>query len=291
MANDRRVGIVVDSAASLPASAHRLGGMHLVPMRLALGDRTYADGEDLSPAEFYRMLRVSSDRPTTSAPSPAAFLEGFRGAAQGAESVLCLTVASSFSASFDSAVSAAREAETAIPGLEVTVLDSGTAAGGEGLVALAAWRAAGEGQSLQRVKAAAEAVIAKVRLLAFVDTLRYLWKGGRVPGLAHAGASLLRIKPLFELAEGEITSMGRPRTTRNAVKRLEELMRDRVADGRVHAAVLHADAAAPAEALRLWIESEFECEELFVSEFSPVMGAHIGPGLVGVAFWTEGSSS
>ncbi len=288
MATDRRVGIVVDSAASLPPDAHRLEGLHLVPMRLTFGDRTYDDGEELSPAEFYRMLRDSSDLPTTSAPSPAAFLKAFTHASREVEAVLCLTVASRFSASSDSAVSAAREAGTATPGLEVIVLDSGTAAGGEGLVALEAWRAAGDGQDLEQVKAAAEAVIARVRLLAFVDTLHYLWKGGRVPGIAHAGASLLRLKPMFELAEGEVTSVARPRTTRNAVKKLKELMGDRVAADRpVHAAVLHADAAAPAEELHSWIESEFECEELYVSEFSPVMGAHIGPGLVGVAFWTE----
>ena len=288
MASDRKVGIVVDSAASLPPEAHRAKGLRVVPMRLTFGERTYADGEDLSTTQFYRMLRKSDDMPATSSPSPAAFLKGFRDASPSAQSVLCLTVASRFSSSFDSATRAAQEAGTALPGLEVTVLDSGTAAGGEGLVAMEAWRAAGDGLGLQEVKAAAEAVIRRVRLLAFVDTLRYLWKGGRVPGIAHAGASLLRLKPMFELADGEITSVARPRTTRNAVRKLKELLRLRIADGPVHAAILHADADGLAEELREWVQSDFECADTYVSEFTPVMGAHIGPGLVGVAFWTGG---
>ena len=288
MANQRRVAIIVDSAASLPSNADHLSGLDLVPMRLVLEGRTYSDGEDLTPSDFYRMLRASSDITTTSAPSPAAFLEGFHRASEHADAILCLTVAARFSASFDSAMSAAREAINTMPNIEVTVLDSGTAAGGEGLVALEAWRAAGDGQNLAQVKAAAEYVISRVRLLAFVDTLRHLWKGGRVPGIAHAGASLLRIKPMFELAGGEIIAVARPRTTRNAVKRLERLMTEHLENsGPVHVAVLHADAAIAAGELRVWIESQFECEELYISEFSPVMGAHIGPGLVGVSFWSK----
>ena len=133
----------------------------------------------------------------------------------------------------------------------------------------------------------AKAISEKVRLLAFVDTLYYLWKGGRVPRLAHAGTSLLKLKPVFELAQGEANSLARPRTTRRAIERLVELMHDRVSSEAVHATVMHADAANAAEELRVRVESEFDCAELFVSEFTPVMGAHIGPGLVGVAFWCE----
>jgi DegV family protein with EDD domain len=142
--------------------------------------------------------------------------------------------------------------------------------------------------SLDDVRAAAEAVAPKVRLLAFVDTLYYLWKGGRVRRIAHVGTSLLKIKPTLELARGEIKVVARPRTYRKAASRLLELMHERAEPGRIHATVCHADAADAAEDVRRRVEAEFTCEELFVSEFTPVMGAHIGPGLVGVAFWSEG---
>ena len=291
MVSRSSVAIVVDSAASLPPEMAARPQFYVAPMRLTIGGRTYLDGEDLSPSSFYRMLRESGTPASTSSPSPGAFLEAFRRAEEEAQSVLCLTVASRFSASFDSAQTAAQEAEGALSGVQVSVLDTRSAAGGEGLVALEAWRAAQEGHSLPQVAAAAEGVIAKVQLLAFVDTLYYLWKGGRVPRIAHTGSSLLGIKPLFELTQGEIRTVARPRTHKRALRRLVELMRERAEQGRVHATVMHADAASAAEELRQQVETEFSCEELFVSEFTPAIGAHIGPGMLGVAFWIEPSTT
>ena len=281
------VSIVVDSAASLPDEIAGSPQIHVVPMRVTLGGKTYADGRDLSPSDLYRLLRESPELPSTSAPSPASFLEAIRVAAAEAQSVLCLTVGSQFSASFESASVAARNKEEAISGLEVSVLDTGSAAGGQGLIALEAWRAAKEGRGLPDVRATAERVMSRVKLLAYVDTLYYLWKGGRVPRVAHAGASLLKIKPVFELAQGQVHTVARPRTRRRAMAKLLELMRVRVKADAVHATVMHADAADAAEELRLRVEAEYACDELFVSEFTPAMGAHIGPGLVGVAFWGE----
>ena len=121
-----------------------------------------------------------------------------------------------------------------------------------------------------------------------MDTLYYLWKGGRVPGIAHAGASLLKLKPIFELSQSEVRSIAKPRTAHRAREKMIELMAERVADSTVHAIVMHVAAFEDAEQLRRSVGERFECSELFVSEFTPVMGAHIGPGMVGVAFWTEG---
>lgn len=284
---DSPVSIVVDSAASLSPEMAKRPRLHVVPMGLSFGATTYLDGSDLSPTDFYRMLKESPVLPTTSAPSPASFLDAFRQAAGESRSVLCLTVASRFSASFDSAEAAAREAKEALPDLEVSVLESQSAAGGEGLIALEAWRAATLDAGLNEVRQIAQKLIVQVRLLAFVDTLYYLWKGGRVPRIAHQGASLLRIKPLFELAQGQVRTVARPRTHRRAVRRLIEMMRQRVGPAPIHATVMHADAAEAAEDLRQQVEAEFPCQELFISEFTPVMGAHIGPGLLGIAFWSD----
>lgn len=245
------------------------------------------DGRHHSPTNFYRTLRRTSEVPTTSAASPGSYLDIFRQAAEEAESILCLTVASQFSASFDSAMAAVREAKEALPDTEIVVLDSESAAGGEGLIAMEAWRGASRGEAVDEVVAVARDVMPRVRLLAFVDTLRYLWKGGRVPGIAHAGTSMLRIKPLFELTQGKVRTVARPRTRQRAMARLLELMRQRVETGRVHATVMHADAFDAAEELRHRVEMSFHCHELFISEFSSVLGAHTGPGLLGIAFWSQ----
>ena len=281
-----RVAVVVDSAASLPENLARDAGVYVVPMSLELEGKTFLDGRDLAPAQFYRMLRESRALPKTSAPSPSRFLDAFKAAAELVPSVLCLTVSPRFSSSFEAARTAVGEAEETLPDLEIALLDSESAAGGQGLIALEAARAAESGRSLLEVVAEVRNIIPRVRLVAFLDTLQYLWKGGRVPGIAYMATSVLRIKPVFELSEGEVRSVARPRTTRRATQRLLDLMRERVGEAPVHAMVLHADAPAEAEQLRQTVDDQFYCQELRVGEFSPVMGAHTGPGLLGIAFWS-----
>ena len=287
MARDPRVAVVVDSGAGLPVELAQRAQIYVVPMIVTIGGKTYRDGYDLSPAEFYSELRDLRTPPKTSAPPPDAFLNAFRHASETVESVICLTVSPSFSATHDSASAAVRQAEQELPKLRISVLDTESAAGGEALVAMAAWRTAQEGAELDDVVESAKRVIERVTLLAFLDTLYYLWRSGRVRVFAHAGVSLLRLKPLFEMAHGEVHNLAQPRTRRRAIRRLLELTRERAGDGRLHATVMHANAESEAQDMMRALESGFRCEELFISEFSPVMGAHTGPGLMGIAFWTE----
>ena len=174
-----------------------------------------------------------------------------------------------------------------MPSTKIRVLDSQSAAGSQALIALEAWRAAQQGATLARAEMNATRVIERVSLLAFVDTLRYLRRSGRVPLAAHIGASLMKIKPLFRLQHSQITTVARPRTRRTGIRRMLELMRDDAGSGVIHAAVMHADAPEDAETIREFIAREYDCAELYISEFTPAMGAHIGPGLLGIAFWSE----
>ena len=279
--------IIVDSAASLPPDAANLSGIFAVPMTLTLDGASYLDGQDITPTQFYRRIKATDALPATSAPPPARYAAAFRRAAERHSAILCIATGARFSAAMDSAAIAAAEFRIERPEVPISLLDSAAAAGSVALAALNAWRTAQQGASLADTEAAATQVLERARLLAFVDTLRYLWKSGRVPAAAHLGASLLRIKPLFELAGGEVTTLARPRTRRSATRRMLELMREDAADGAIHAAVMHADAAQDAQALRARIAADFDCAELFVSEFTPVMGAHIGPGVLGVAYWRE----
>ena len=283
----RRTAIVVDSAASLPADLTGHSLLHIVPMRLNVAGATYEDGKDLATSDFYAMLKRAPGAATTSSPSPAAFLEAFESAAGHSDSILCIVVAAQFSATADAARAAVGEFQQGHPDHQVTVMDSRSAAGGQGLIATEALRRAEAGASLALVTEAAEKVRDRVRLLASVNTLFYLWKGGRVPRLAHAGASLLRLKPTFELHQAQIATVARPRTAKRALSKLVELMADRVGGQTVHASVMHAASEEAAAKLHERVLREFDCEETYVSEFSPVMGAHIGPGLLGVAFWAE----
>ena len=282
----RRVAIVVDSAATAPDSFLDDPGTFTVPMLIHVGERTYRDGVDLEASDFYAMQQKHVGRTSTSAPTPGDFLSAFEEAAQVADSILCITVSRSFSSSLDSAEAASRQFLGSRPDFELRVVDSQTAVGAQGLIAWQALKVASTGSALDDVHDAAMDVRQRVRLLAYVDTLYYLWKGGRVPGLAHLATSLLQLKPIFELEMSNISQVARPRTASHAVSKVVTLMKERVGEGRLHAMVMHAQAPEQADTLSSLIACEFECEELFVSEFTPVMGAHIGPGMVGVAFWS-----
>ena len=287
MSVSSKVAIVVDSAASLPPGFAECAGVYVAPMTVTLDGTSYRDGIDITNTEFYRRIRTASSPPTTSAPSTAAYVEVFNAACRDQDAILCITAGDRFSASFDSATAASEEMRATMPSVEIRVVDSQAAAGSQALVALHAWRAAQKGASMAQTVSEALVVTERVRLLAFIETLRYLRRSGRVPLVAHLGTSLMQIKPLFKLEKSEITTLARPRTRRAAIRRMIELMSSEADPGPLHVAIMHADAPQDADSIRDTVNDEFDCAELYISEFTPAMGAHIGPGLLGIAFWSE----
>jgi len=169
----------------------------------------------------------------------------------------------------------------------VHIVDTGTAVMAQGFVVLAAARAAQAGRTLDQVVQAAKAMMARVHLLAVQDRLDYLARSGRVPNVIALVGSALRIVPIFAIRHGEVSVVGQARTKPRAVQAMLEQMVARAGNRPVHAAVFHADVPDEAEELRAKIATRFDCVGLFVTEFTPVMGAHTGPGLLGVAFYTE----
>ncbi len=283
----KKVAIVTDTTACIPREQVAKYGIVVVPVQLIFEDRTYRDGIDISPTEFYTLLRQANKLPTTSGSSPAPYLEAYRKASQRAESILCITEPSKFSAMFNSALVARGTAKTAIPNATIEVLDCDTAAAGQGLVTLAAAKEAASGGDLNEVTEKARNIMNRVNLFAMLDTLHYLVKGGRVPQAAALVNSLLKIKPIFRLNHADAHTVALPRSTPSAIKRMLKLMEQKVERGQpLHVAVMHANALDKAEVLRNRISSQFDCAELFITEFTPVMGVHTGPGLFGVAFYS-----
>ena len=287
MVHKREVAIVVDSSSCLPRELLEQWQVHTVPHELVIDDRTLRDGIDIGPTEFYQLLKNNRRLPTTSSPKPGSFLECFRLASTIANDVLCITLSANFSATYDSATAAARIAEQELPGSRVRVVDSQAAAGAEGLIALEASRAAFRGACLDEVISVVGRLIPRVSLLAFLDTLDYLRRSGRVPRAAAWAGLVLGIKPLAEMKQGEARVVEKPRSRSRAIQRLMELMMERVQRKPVHVNVMHANAAEDADKLSQRVHEDFNCRELFVSEFTPVMGVHLGPGLLGLAFFTD----
>jgi DegV family protein with EDD domain len=284
----RKVAIVTDTTACVPQEQVTRYDIEVVPVQLIFEDKTYRDGIDISPTEFYARLREVKKMPTTSASSPSPYLEAYQKASQKAPSILCLTEPSRFSAMFDSARVAVEMARNTLPGINIEVLECTTAAAGQGLVTLAAARAAALDRPLHEVKELTNNIMSRVNLFATLDTLQYLAKSGRVPQAAALVNSLLNIKPVFTLNHSDAHTVALPRTTKSAMKNMMKLMGREVVKGQsLHVAVMHADALDKAIALKNRIASHFKCEEIFITEFTPVMGVHTGPGLFGVAFYGE----
>jgi len=283
----RKVAIVTDTTACIPREQVEKYDIEVVPIQLIFENRTYRDGIDISPTEFYALLRRAKKLPTTSSSSPGPYLEAYQQASKLAPNVLCITLSAKFSGIFNSARLAMEMAKTTLPNVVIEVLDSGTAAAAQGLVVLAAARAAASGQNLAEVMATARRVMSKVNLFATLDTLHYLARSGRVPQAAALVNSLLKIKPIFTLNHAEARTVALPRTIPSAIKRMLKIMEQKASkDQPLHVAVMHADALDQAIALKNRISSQFDCAELFITEFTPVMGVHTGPGLLGVAFYS-----
>ena len=283
----RSVAVVTDSASAIPPEMAAEFGIGIAPMEITIDGRTHIEGPSGSLKTFYDDLIRADKLPTTSAPKPRVWLDAINEAAKDYDSVLCVTLASNLSAAYDAARVAKDLAQSESPNTDIRVFDSKSAAGSQALIALAAARAAARGDSLDEVESAAEHVASRVRLLAFLETLKFIHKGGRVPRIAVWATQLLDIKPVLQFAGGRVGIIARPRSRRRAFDRLLRSARADLAGKRAHVNVMHADADEEAALLLATIGSEFDCRELFLTQFHPFMGAHTGPGLVAVAYWAE----
>lgn len=274
-----KVAVVTDSVATVPEQLIRELGIRVVPIILNHQGRSYRDGVDLTPREFYQLLRTSDELPTTSTPSVGDLAEVYADAARDAAGVVAIHVTSRLSATYETAVQAAQSIDA-----PVRVVDSRTATMAQGFVVLETARTAAAGADLETVAARATEMTTKVGFYAFFETLEYLHRGGRIGGAAALLGSALQFKPIIHLVDGQVEPYARPRTRRKATQAVLDAMADHVGDRPVHAAVMHADCLDDAEALRQRVADQFDCRELYVTEFTPVIGTHTGPGLLGLAF-------
>lgn len=281
------VAIVVDSTASLPAPLLARYPIHVVPMALAFEGRSYRDGVDLTPEDFFTLLAQTKRLPQTASPSPDDFLSAFQTAASHAQDILCLTLASELSGTNEAARGAQELARERLPRVTIRLMDTRTAGGAEALIALGAARAALAGKDLPQVTAVAEQIVQRVHFLGVLDTLYYLWKGGRAPWAALWISSLLNIKPILDIQGGRVRLLEKPRTRRRAVERLLAQVKQRAGSAPLRVNIMHANLPQEARQLQEQVESSFRCVEMFTSIFTPVIGAHTGPGLLGIAFHPE----
>ena len=280
-----RIRVITDSAADLPEEIARRLDIDVVSLNIRFGDEEFVDRVDLTPAQFWAKCKASKTLPETSAPSPGAFQDAYeRASADGCDGVIVLTISALLSATYQSAVVAADAVSDRI---DVRVIDTKAVSMGQGLLAIDIAEVAATGADLDQLVERFNALFPRVGVVAMLDTLEHLIKGGRVGGARALLGQVLSINPRLELRDGVVAEAGRQRTRAKALVAIAAAARSHAPLRRL--ALIHGASpeVATLQSLIEDIDTEFE---VIVTDIGPVVGTHGGPGIIGLT-WIEGSET
>lgn len=274
-----RIHVVTDSACDLAPDVAEARGVRVVPLTIRFGEEELVDQVELSAKEFWDRVVTGPHMPETAAPAPGAFQQAFLDAAEeGADGVLCINLSSGVSATYQAALTGASAVADRIP---VTVVDSRTLTMGTGLLVLAAAELAADGMDLDRLGATIEQMKTRARVYGVIGTLDYLRRGGRIGGAAHLIGSMLSIKPVIEVRDGVVEVESKQRTRVRSLEYLAAKVRDSAPVERL--AVVNG-AATDIDLLLGMMADVHDPSDTIVGDLGPVVGAHAGPGTIGVCF-------
>jgi len=283
------IAVVTDSCASIPPELVESLQIEVVPYYLHRGRETLRDGTDISPSEFFRWLATTETLPTTANPGPGDYLTAFDRAARRAEGIVSIHMTSKGSGAYQSACVAKEMAHTQLPTVKIEVVDTLQTAMVHGWAAVEAARAAQAGAGLDQVVATARRVADTGCMIQVADTLRFLYMGGRIGRAQNLMGTLLNVKPIVGMEEGIIVPFGQARSTSKAYAKILDLMGQHgAANSPIKVGITHVDAPKRAELLGGLVKQTFDCREFWISELSPALGVHAGPGTVGVNFFPVG---
>lgn len=284
-----KVLVMTDSVAGIPQNLAEEYQIKVVPAANIIYNGTnYIDGVTLSTSEAYGLIKKDPDRFTTSALSPGYFLDEYRKLSTKMQDILHITLSSAMSANFKTAGLASEMLQKESPQTNLRLFDSKTVAGAQGLIVLAAARAAAQGMDLGKVASIAEQVRQKTKGIMMLDTLRYVYRTGRMSKLASRVASLLSIRPINRMTEeGTLEFVDKVRKREDGYRKLIELIKKEAETDSLHFMIMHAAAPAMAERFSELLKQQFNCLRVLISEYSPVMGYGAGPGAIFVGFHPE----
>jgi DegV family protein with EDD domain len=276
-----KVAIVTDSTSYIPHDLVAQYNISVAPQIIIWGEESLRDDIDIKPAEFYHRLKSSKQMPTTSQVTIAAFADIFERLHRQDYQILAILISEKLSGTIDSA----RQARQMFPDASIEIFDSISTSMALGFQALAVARLTADGATMAECLSLAEKARQNSGVLFAVDTLEFLHRGGRIGGASRYLGTLLQMKPLLTLEDGRIEALERVRTKHKAQNRLAEMIVECL-DGKpnIRLATLHANAKADARALLEQIKGRLEIIETIESEVSPVVGTHVGPGTVGMAY-------
>ena len=273
------IAIVTDSTADLPSPLARTRSISIVPLTLNFEGRSLLDGVDIRPSEFYRKLPNATTHPTTSQPSAGRFAEAYSELLADHSDVISIHISEKLSGTYASAVQGAEMTDSK----RVHVIDSQLVSMSLGLLTLAASEMVSRGDAALSIVERVSSMREQVQTYFSVATLEFLRRGGRIGRASAMLGSVLQVKPVLCIRDGLVTPLERVRTFDRALNRVVELTREVDRGKGLCVIVGHADAEADAE--RVARELEPHCETLMIQPLGPVVGAHAGPGVVGVGVY------
>jgi DegV family protein with EDD domain len=272
------VRIVTDSTADLTQEQQQAAGIEVVPLNVHFGDQVFRDHVDLTADEFFRRLKASAQLPRTSQPSVGVFEAAYRTLRENGDEIVSVHLSSKVSGTCNSALMAAKAVDE--PAIEV--VDSLSTSMALGFMALEGARLARAGRDRATIAERLRALVPKARVICVVDTLTYLERGGRIGKARALLGSLLNVKPILQLKDGEVVPIGRARGRPQALNKLVELLER---DGHVsQLAIMHGAAQADAEQLRERVAASYPGLDILLTEIGAVLGTHTGPGVIGFTY-------
>jgi len=281
-----QIALVTDSTCDIPVEWRSRYEINVVPLTILFGEQPYLDGVEMTAGTFYDRLMTERHHPTTSQPSPQAFLDVFQKVAKdGAQEILAITISAAMSGTIESARRAAEEIK-----IPVHIIDSKSNSMGLGWQVIAAARARENGGDLNNMLAASEQVRKNMVYYIALDTIEYLSKGGRISDAANFLNSILKIKPII-FVKPETGSVGPSLPARSRKSSIESLHKEffrHINTAKpMHITVLHNNALDEAQALAERVQHEYSPKELFISIVSPVLGVHTGPRAIALCGYAE----
>ncbi len=281
-----KIAVVSDSAAAISSEIVESYNIGIAPMTISVNGEIFEDNPERL-KDFYNLLENGDSMPSISAPLPRDWVKTFRKSLKNATTIFCITVSHNMSASYDSAKIAADIVMKESPNVEIQVFNSHTAAGSQALIVLKIANLARSGALLDELEEQARFLSSRIRLLAVLDTLKYIYQGGRIPRPVFWFANLIDIKPVMEFSRGKISKIAYLTSRRKAIRRMTmEAIKD-LAGEQGHVNIMHADCEDDAIELKKVIDSKTRPLESMISQFHPFMGGHTGPGLIGISYYVD----
>ena len=282
MKNLAKVFVVTDSTADIPKDLERALGITVVPLKVHIQEKTYLDGETITPVEFYEKLKEADHLPTTSQPSPLDFVQTYQRLATEKDAKI---ISIHLSAALSGTVQSAQLAKGMVneEGIEVTVFDTKKASYSIGIIVVAVAEAIKQGKTYEELISLTNDLINQTEVYFMVDTLTYLQKGGRIGKAASLFGSLLNIKPILTLNEqGEVFPIDKVRGTNKALQKIIQLLSNYAGDAPVRLGISHAVNESQALMLSEMIKEKLDVTDFVLTEIGPVIGTHVGPGTIAV---------